>query len=133
MNLFIATVCMLTAGPLMAWWYAKLYRVMCDYLGAHDALSEWRELNPGVYLGLSETGKALLRRTIETYDQFLQYHPYVRDEGYREILLSLYDDLPPLRRKPKPRSGAFCLQDQQNHAIIAPTYANQRRSQKERE
>ncbi len=99
---------LVVAVVLMCFFYGlkfhtdKLYQVMCKWLEASQVLHEWRHSHPYIYLGLSDVGKALLVQAIEAYDQFVRYHPYVRDDEYREWLLSLFNDLPPPRRKPRP-------------------------------
>lgn len=56
---------------------------------------EWRCRNPGVYIGLSDEGKRLLGILIAAYDEFLRWHSFIGDNGTRDRLLSLYNDLPP--------------------------------------
>jgi hypothetical protein len=123
MDILILTAGAFVLSQIMSWWCNKLYRAMCDYLDAHDELSGWRASNPGVYLGLSDTGKLLLRRTIEAYDTFRRYHPYVEDDGYRDYLLSLFDDLPPLKRKPLRRG--FLLAAPGNSCYYCPYICQQ--------
>lgn len=111
MNLCITIAIVAVFGYLTHWWCNKLFLALCDLEAARHDLFEWRWSNPGVYLGLSDTGKALLIRTLEAYDTFVRYHPYARDDEYRDFLLGLFNELPPLHRKrlPKPACAGFCF------------------------
>jgi hypothetical protein len=64
----------------------------CD---ASEIFTDWRLRNPGVYLGLSEEGRKLLSKNLETYDEFLRTHPYINGTKHREWLVSLFYEFPP--------------------------------------
>lgn len=57
---------------------------------------------PGVYLGLSDQGKAILRNYIDKYVHFLNLHPFVDGNGHIDYLMSLFDEFPPHPTKPWP-------------------------------
>ena len=80
---------------------SKAHAATCAWCDADDALLEWRLKNPGVYIGLSTVGRTLLGQCIDAYDEFLRTHPFVSDDGYRDFLLSLMNELPPRPRKRK--------------------------------
>lgn len=65
------------------------------YCDAGDEFMDWSLRNPGVYIGLSEEGRMLLAKTIEGYDWFLRTHTFYHDDGHRDWLVSLFNDLPP--------------------------------------
>lgn len=81
-----------------------LSRSIHAWLDASENFTDWRNTNPSVYIGLSDKGKALLTALIRAYDDFLTHHPYINGTDHREYLMSLFDDFPPLRRKPKPKT-----------------------------
>lgn len=63
----------------------------------------WKELNPSVYIGLSDTGKSLVYKLIVSHDKYYELVPFVKDEAYRNHLVSLFDELPPKPHKPNPK------------------------------
>ena len=67
-------------------------KAWCD---ADEIFFNWRLRNPGVYIGLSEEGRRLLGRLIDSWDRFLKAHKFIKDDGYSDFLESLYFDLPP--------------------------------------
>jgi hypothetical protein len=69
----------------------------CARCAAAEAFLNWRQLNPGVYIGLSLEGRKLVLDLLKAYDWFLRTHPHLKDgEGrHREYIESLLDDLPP--------------------------------------
>lgn len=62
---------------------------------ACDEFVNWRLKNQGVYLGLSDEGRRILSHLIEVYDIVLHTHHYLSDDGFRDYLLSLFNDFPP--------------------------------------
>ncbi len=78
------------------------FQSLCNWCDAGDEFRQWREDNPYIYIGLSDKGKALLTKLIIAYDRYLLLHPYVHDNGYRDYLMSLFDDVPPRPNKPSP-------------------------------
>lgn len=101
---------------------------LCD---AQETFHSWRDANPYIYLGLSDTGKELLTKLIVAYDAYLGHHSYIKDNGYRDFLISLFDDVPPKPHKPNPPNvpsktpatvGVLYLSLYKSCAIIAPTY-----------
>ncbi len=116
------------AGTLLiaCWWDNKGQRALYREQDTREALFDWRWQNPGVYLGLSDHGKKLLQEAIEAYDEFLKYWPFIPDDGRREFLLSLYNDLPPNhpKRSPRPRprrAFLFLLSFLKIYSRIEPT------------
>jgi hypothetical protein len=77
-------------------WGGIQYRAYCSLRDAAEEFKSWRACNPGVYIGLSDVGKVLVRRWIEAFDHFYLMHPWfsVNTEA-REALLRLLDELPP--------------------------------------
>ena len=69
--------------------------------GAREEFMNWYFKNPGVYIGLSEEGRRLLARYIETWDEYLITHKYISDNGHRASLVSLFNDLPPKQPRRK--------------------------------
>ena len=75
----------------------------CVWCDASEVFTDWRLRNPGVYIGLSPEGRKLLARNLKTYEDFLETHPWIGDDnGHRDWLISLFDDLPPKHPKSKP-------------------------------
>ena len=62
---------------------------------AEREFNDWYVRNQGVYIGLSDQGKKLLGILIEAYDRYLEIHKYAEDNGYRDYLLSLFNEMPP--------------------------------------
>jgi|GEM_PF-3782993 len=87
--------------------YRRSYAATDAECAASEAFTDWRLRNPGVYIGLSLEGRALVRRCLETYEVFLQTHPYIDGTQHKEWLLSLFNELPPKhpRRRKLPKSG----------------------------
>jgi hypothetical protein len=83
----------------------KIHRSLCEYREAENQFYAWREKNPGVYLGLSDQGKAILRNYIDKYVHFLNLHPFVDGNGHIDYLMSLFDDFPPDPNKPWPKAS----------------------------
>lgn len=71
----------------------------------------WKEANPAVYIGLSETGKRLLHNLILSHDRYYELVPFVKDEAYRNHLMSLFDEVPPRPHKPNPTKETEPLQN----------------------
>jgi hypothetical protein len=73
----------------------RILRANTVWLCADTALYEWRIRNPGVYIGLSEKGRALVLAALAAYDSLVRLYPKRRNDHYRNKLLSLLDDFPP--------------------------------------
>jgi hypothetical protein len=65
------------------------------WLETGTAFFEWRERNPGVYIGLSEEGRKLLRQHIEASERYYKLHSWIDGSENLEYLNSLFFDLPP--------------------------------------
>lgn len=96
----------------------QMYKMERAMLVARDAFIEWRVQNPGVYVGLSDTGCRLLHELIVAYDRFVHAHSFWCNESYREYYASLFNDVPPDAPKDMPvgtlrhlETGAFLLVD----------------------
>jgi hypothetical protein len=59
--------------------------------------SEWRKQNPGVYIGLSDEGVALVWAWIHVLDWYQKTHPWKDCSEKRQQLLALLNNLPPKR------------------------------------
>ncbi len=81
-------------GFLERKWTRKISTTFA-YSKARDVFLEWRERNPGVYIGLSTEGRDLLAKTLVAYDEFVSTHSNWVDNGHRDFLVSLFHDLPP--------------------------------------
>ncbi len=66
-----------------------------DWRMACEEFSDWQCLNPGVFLGLSDEGKALLRKVCISFDILMFTHPGFDGRAIKEYFLSLFDDFPP--------------------------------------
>lgn len=66
---------------------------------------EWRYRNPGVYLSLSDEGKALLRAWIKALDWYEKTHPWVDCRSRRAYIMSFFDDFPPKSPNEAPCNG----------------------------
>lgn len=78
---------------------------------AHIDFVIWVHENPHTYIGLSVTAKELLTELIISYDMFQKVFPFVENEGRREYLMSLYDDIPPKPFKPNTTKETEPLQN----------------------
>ncbi len=80
----------------------QMYKMERTMLMARDAFIEWRTENPGVYVGLSDTGCRLLTELIVAYDRFVNAHTFWCNESYREYYANLFNDVPPNSPKDMP-------------------------------
>lgn len=80
----------------------RVYKMERAMLVARDAFIDWRIQNPGVYVGLSDTGRRLLTELIVAYDRFVQAHSFWCNESYREYYANLFNDVPPNSPKDMP-------------------------------
>lgn len=60
----------------------------CD---ANKDLMNWKWANPGIGIGDSDYARSLVRRCIATWREFLETHPYIKDNGRMAFLYSLLD------------------------------------------
>lgn len=74
---------------------AKAYRAVIKMRAASRTFISWRLRNQGVYLGLSDTGKRLLRAWLRAVDEVEETHPACDFGNLREWIISLFDDFPP--------------------------------------
>lgn len=56
---------------------------------ASSVLLDWRFANPGIPIGLSPEGRRLTLGCIAAWQEFLETHPYIEDNGRTEFLCSL--------------------------------------------
>ncbi len=74
----------------------RALRATLAFCDADDVLTAWRVANPGVSIGLSTQGRALVLRCIDTWEDFLTTHPTYHDFGeHLRFLYSLLDDVGP--------------------------------------
>ncbi len=103
------TIVIISLGALMVYSWIKgneSYRAIGAVCDAAEAFYEWRFRNPGVYIGLSDEGKSLLRQRVDAYRWYARVHPYCDCTDHMTWLLSLFDDLPPKSPKSFPNKGA---------------------------
>ncbi len=95
--------CVYILGIAFATWRTlHAYKMEQTMLRAKDAFLEWRMRNPGVYVGLSDTGCRLLTELIVSYDRFVDAHSFWSNESYREYYEALFGDVPPDAPKDMP-------------------------------
>jgi hypothetical protein len=83
------------ASLCYGWQRLRAFHIRCNWREAFGEFWEWRQRNPGVFIGLSDEGTRLLRKTYAAYEAFLWAHPDAPDTGHREELLKYLDDFPP--------------------------------------
>jgi hypothetical protein len=68
--------------------------VLCTWLDEEVELVGWCRSNPEVYIGLSPDGRRHVCKEVEAWERVLDIRA-ARDNGHRDFLLGLLDDLPP--------------------------------------
>ncbi len=70
-------------------------QAMWDEEDASVTFHDWREHNPGVYLGLSFEGRRLISLWLVALERYMHTHPFCDCEWKRMWILELLNDLPP--------------------------------------
>ena len=74
---------------------------------SEDRLFDWIDANPDLEPAWFPTSRQMIYKCIDTYSDFLRYHPYIRNTSHLEWLESLLNVPPPsppqkLRFIPRP-------------------------------
>lgn len=93
--MLIVGLLLMTAVCIWAWMDTKKSKralkatyADCD---ADNDLMNWKFANPSIGIGDSDYACSLVRRCIATWREFLETHPYIKDNSRTAFLYSLLD------------------------------------------